>query len=134
MKFSRFVSFVLTVLTIWTLFFAPVAMAQNMPAVVTPEGFCTRDYNPCANPSVCSCPDGYQYNASVGYCLIENINNATSPGLDVRSVKSSCSIQAQPLPTACTRDINPVGYPSMCACPGSTEYNQLFGQCVIPLR
>ncbi len=133
MKFSRFVSFILTVLTVCTFFFAPVAMAQNMPAVVQPD-VCTRDYNPCANPSICGCPDGYEYNASVGYCLIEDINDATTRGFDVRSVKSSCSIQAQALPTACTKDANPLGYPSKCLCPGETQYNELFGQCVIPLR
>ncbi len=133
MKFSRFASFLLTVLAVCTFFFAPVAMAQDMPAVVKPEGICTRDYNQCANPSICSCPDGYKYNASVGYCLIENIDNATSSGFDVRSVKSSCSIQAQALPTTCTKDVNPLGYPSKCICPGSSVYNQLFAHCVIPL-
>ncbi|MEO1373492.1 MAG: hypothetical protein AAFW70_04020 [Cyanobacteria bacterium J06635_10] len=109
-------------------------MADEMPAVVAPQGVCTRDINQCGNASICSCPDGYEYNASVGYCLIDDIYNATSRGFDNLGVKSSCSIQAQALPTLCTRDINELGYPSLCACPGDSEYNQLFAQCVIPLR
>jgi len=134
MKFSRFISFFLTVLAACTFFFAPVAMAQgDMPAVVQPDGICTADYNPCGNSSICTCPDGYEYNASVGYCLIDNISDATSRGFDAISVKSSCSIQALPLPIDCTKDRNQLNYPSMCRCPGKSEYNQLFGQCVIPL-
>lgn len=113
---------------------SPAAMAQNdMPAVIAPESICTMDYNPCANASMCICPDGYEYDASVGYCLIERIDDATSRGFDERSVKSSCSIQASALPIPCTRDRNPLGYPSMCQCPGQSEYNELFGQCVLPL-
>lgn len=113
---------------------SPAAMAQNdMPAVIAPESICTRDYNPCGNASICACPDGYEYNASVGLCSIEDINDATSRGLDNISVKSSCSINALVLPVPCTRDINPLGYPSRCQCPGESEYNELFGQCVLPL-
>ncbi|EGJ28544.1 hypothetical protein LYNGBM3L_71650 [Moorena producens 3L] len=113
---------------------SPAAMAQgDMPAVLSADGICTRDYNPCGNASICVCPDGYEYDSSVGLCLIEDINNATSRGLDSISVKSSCSIQVQPLPATCTRDTNALGYPSKCLCPGISEYNQLFGQCVIPL-
>jgi len=112
---------------------SPAAMAQDMPAVILPDGPCTLDYNPCGNGSICGCPDGYEYDASVGYCLIDDINDATSRGFDDRSLKSSCSINARLLPTPCTRDQNQLGYPSMCKCPGYSEYNELFGQCVIPL-
>lgn len=114
---------------------SPTAMAQEMPAVMPPEGPCTLDINPCGNPSMCACPDGYEYNASVKLCSIENISQATDPGLEPRFVESSCSIQAflLPIPIACTRDINPLGYPSHCACPSGTRYNELFAHCVIPL-
>ena len=131
MKFNRFVSFLLTILAICTFFFSPVAMAQDLPAVVTPDGACTRDYNPCGNPSACMCPDEYEYDSTVGYCLIDDIDDATTRGPAVRSI---CSIQAEFLPTTCTRDINPVGYPSKCLCPGTTYYNDLIGQCVVSFR
>ncbi|NEO35362.1 MAG: hypothetical protein F6J90_03190 [Moorea sp. SIOASIH] len=111
---------------------SPAAIAQEMPAVIAPDSICTQDYNPCGNSSICACPDGYEYDANVGYCLIDDIYQATSRGFDAISVKSSCSIQAIPL-GPCTKDINPLGYPSACLCPAISEYNQLFGQCVLPL-
>ncbi len=114
------------------LMISPAAMAQEMPAVIAPDSICTQDYNRCGNSSICVCPDGYEYDASVALCLIEDIDEATSRGLDDRSVKSSCSIQVIPL-GPCTKDRNKLGYPSMCRCPAISEYNQLFGQCVLPL-
>jgi hypothetical protein len=111
---------------------SPAAMAQDdMPAVKVPESICTMDYNQCGNASICSCPDGYEYDASVGLCSIEDINDATSRGLDNISVKSSCSINALALYLPCTKDSNQLGYPSICKCPPPSEYNELFGQCVI---
>ncbi|MGK7905348.1 MAG: hypothetical protein AB4352_28880 [Hormoscilla sp.] len=112
---------------------SPAAMAQDMPAVIAPEGICTMDINQCGNSGSCTCPDGYEYNSIVGYCLIDDIDDATSRGSG-SGVKSSCSIQAEVLPTTCTRDVNQVGYPSKCLCPGSTHYDQRFGQCVASFR
>ena len=110
---------------------SPAAIAQGGQAVVSPSGICTKDVNTCGNPSSCSCPDGYDYDSTVGYCLIDDIDDATSRGVPVRSI---CSIQAQLLPTACTDDKNQLGYPSKCLCPGTTYYNQLMGQCVVSFR
>ncbi|MDJ0702381.1 MAG: hypothetical protein QNJ46_03795 [Leptolyngbyaceae cyanobacterium MO_188.B28] len=135
-RFSMALKIICTFLMAVQLFLmaSPTAMAQeDVPAVKIPEDICTLDLNPCGNSSICNCPDGYGYDANVGFCLIDDIDQATSRGFDDRSVKSSCSFQAQPLPTICTKDINPLGYPSSCACPGNSEYNELFGQCVLQL-
>ena len=110
---------------------SPAAMARDLPAVVTPPGACTMDINVCGNASICSCPNEYEYDSTVGYCLIDDIDDATSRGAPVKNI---CSIQAELLPTTCTRDINNVGYPSKCLCPGKTYYNPLMGQCVVSLR
>ena len=110
---------------------SPAAMAQELPAVLFPAGICTLDINVCGNSGNCSCPDEYEYSSTVGYCLIDDIDDATSRGAGVRS---SCSIQAQLLPTTCTDEENQLGYPIKCLCPGSTHYDQRFGQCVVSFR
>lgn len=106
----------------------PSAAAEfNMPAVINPAGICTMDINQCGNASICSCPEGYQYNSTIGYCLISEIQDATGPGA---TVTSSCSIQV--LPNAiCTLDINNAGHSSFCSCPEGTEYNSTVGQCIL---
>ncbi|NEO92416.1 MAG: hypothetical protein F6K56_20150 [Moorea sp. SIO3G5] len=71
---------------------SPAAIAQEMPAVISPDGICTRDYNPCGNSSICACPDGYEYDANVGYCLIDDIYQATSRGFDAISVNKTRGI------------------------------------------
>ena len=109
----------------------PAAMAQGTPAVVTPSGFCTKDINACSNSGNCACPDEYSYDSTLGYCLIDDIDDASSKGAPVRSI---CSIQAQLLPTTCTYEENQLGYPVKCLCPGTTAYNQLIGQCVVSFR
>lgn len=38
--------------------------------VLEPDGICTRDINECGNPSSCTCPEGYAYNASAYKCLL----------------------------------------------------------------
>jgi len=124
-----FFAFVLSVQ--FLLMVSPVAMAQEMPAVVTPSGICTKDINVCSNASRCSCPGEYEYDSTVGYCLIDDMDDATSRGAPVRSI---CSIQAQLLPTTCTDEENNLGYPIKCLCPGTTYYNQLMGQCVVSFR
>ena len=108
-----------------------ILLAQDSPAVVTPSGICTRDLNQCGNAGSCSCPDGYDYSPIVGYCVIEDIDDATSRGDFVRSV---CSINAFVIPTTCTDEENQLGYPVKCLCPGSTYYDQRFGQCVASFR
>ncbi|WP_163834177.1 hypothetical protein [Spartinivicinus ruber] len=110
------------------------AIAQeNVPAVVKPQGICTMDYNQCGNSSICGCPDGYQYNAAIGYCIISETDNASMAGVDKRGIKSSCSIKASSV-AACTRDINRFGNPSVCNCPGTTEYNEVLGHCIDSVR
>ena len=133
--FSRTLKVISALLIVVQLFVITpsAAMADNLPAVLEPTGICTFDINECNNPSRCSCPDEYEYNSSVGKCTIEDINQATSRGFDNRSVASSCSINALSL-VPCTKDQNPLGYPSSCLCPPGTEYNGLFGQCVISRR
>ncbi|MBP0017041.1 MAG: hypothetical protein J7647_05710 [Cyanobacteria bacterium SBLK] len=110
---------------------SPAAMAGEVPAVITPPGACFLDINQCGNSSSCTCPDEYEYSPIVGYCLIEDIDDATERG---NAVKSICSMQAAFIPTTCTDDLNSVGYPSKCLCPGSTHYDQRFGQCVASFR
>lgn len=105
---------------------------SDKAAVKRPSGICTMDINPCGNSSICTCDEGYRYDAKVGYCIIDNLSEATHKGFDKRSIKSSCSIQVPPN-RACTRDLNPVGYPSYCDCSGIGEYDQRLGQCVLAL-
>ena len=108
----------------------PAAMAQGTPAAVTPSGICTKDINTCSNAGHCACPGEYEYDPILGYCLIDDIDDATSRGAPVRSI---CSIQAE-LFTTCTDEENHLGYPVKCLCPGTTAYNQLIGQCVVSFR
>ena len=110
---------------------SPAAMAQELPAVVAPSGACTLDINTCGNSSVCTCPDEYEYDSTVGYCLIDDIDDATSRGVPARSI---CSIQAELLPPDACVGENQLGYPIKCLCPGTTYYNQLMGQCVVSFR
>ncbi|NET82251.1 MAG: hypothetical protein F6J94_09980 [Moorea sp. SIO1F2] len=108
---------------------APPAIAQPIgPCVLDPADIgvpCTRDINPCGNPSICLCPDGYSYDQSVGKCMIKDISMAGGPG---KPVDSKCAIPPQGI---CTRDINACGYPSICQCPGGTEYSALTGSCEV---
>ncbi|NEP49648.1 MAG: hypothetical protein F6K65_12885 [Moorea sp. SIO3C2] len=107
---------------------ATPAIAQPIgPCVVSPQSICTRDLNPCGNPSQCLCPPAYSYDASVGSCMIDDINMADGPG---KPVEGKCSIPPQGI---CTADINVCGQSSICKCPGGTEYSALIGSCVIPL-
>lgn len=106
---------------------------RDVPAVLKSNGICTMDFNSCGNASICSCEEGYVYDANVGYCVIENVNDANYPGFDKRSIKSSCSIQVPPQ-SICTRDINSIGYPSLCDCRGVGEYDERLGQCVLSLN
>ncbi|MCX4030088.1 hypothetical protein H0A36_01525 [Endozoicomonas sp. SM1973] len=111
----------------------PATAQENVAAVVKPNGICTMDYNQCGNSSICSCPDGYKYDAAVGYCIITDKESATVAGVDKRGIRSACSIKASSV-AACTRDINRFGNPSVCNCPGSTEYNEVLGHCVDSAR
>ncbi len=107
------------------------AMAQETGStgcVVEAEALCTRDLNICGNPSICRCQDGYSYDASVGKCIIDDISQATSPGV---LVNSKCAFTPKSI---CTFDLNVCGNSSVCACPEGTDYNPLIGACVIPLR
>ena len=112
-------------------FLSPAAMAQDVPAVLVPDGICTLDINLCGNSGNCTCPNDYEYDSTVGYCLIDDIDDATSRGAEV---KSPCSIEAEFIPTTCTDSENQLGHPEKCLCPGSTYYNQLTGQCVVSFR
>ncbi|MDE1464679.1 hypothetical protein [Spartinivicinus poritis] len=112
----------------------PATAQENIAAVVKPKGICTLDYNQCGNSSICTCPDGYNYEAAIGYCIISDTNNATVAGIDKRAVRSACSIMTSSVGAACTRDINRFGNPSVCNCPGSTEYNEVLGHCVDSAR
>lgn len=43
---------------------------STQQCVLPPGDTCTRDINECGNPSQCSCPDGYEYNAAINKCLL----------------------------------------------------------------
>jgi hypothetical protein len=118
-------------LTIVTLLMSNMSFAnEDLAAVISPTGICTMDYNQCGQASICSCPEGYEYDSKVGYCLIKNVRQAAYAGVDHRGVASSCSIQV-PAGRACTRDINPAGYASSCDCSGIGDYDARLGQCVL---
>jgi len=38
---------------------------------VNPNSICTRDINPCGNPSICKCPEGHTYNQVIGKCITD---------------------------------------------------------------
>ena len=139
-KFSTFLKVICTFLIAVQMYVmvSPAAMAQeDVPAVIKvgPTAICTADINPCNNPSICTCPDGYEYNPSIKVCSIENIGDATSRGLESRAIESSWSIQALLLPLPCLAlPPNQLGYPVSCACPEGTEYDQRIAHCTIPLR
>ncbi|AOW99255.1 hypothetical protein BJP34_07105 [Moorena producens PAL-8-15-08-1] len=110
---------------------APGAIAQpigpcvlNLADIAVP---CTRDINPCGNPSFCQCPPAYSYDASVGKCIIEDIRLADGPG---EPVEGKFSIPPQGI---CTADINVCGYPTICQCPGGSKYSDLTGSCEVQL-
>lgn len=132
-KFLKALKFLCALLVAAQLFLisSPAALAQTIGPCVADRADiaipCTRDLNPCGNPSVCSCPDGYTYNQSVGECLIEDISLADGPG---KPVENKCVF---PPKSVCTQDINVCGNPSICACPQGKEYNNVIGSCVIQL-
>lgn len=106
------------------------AMADSdIPAVIKPDNICTMDINSCGNSSICACPDGYDYNSSVGACLIDDVFEATSPG--DQNIESKCALKPQ---SFCTRDMNPAGNPSICGCPDGTDYNDVLGKCLKPVN
>lgn len=111
------------------LIYSPVASAKPIGACVQdPTGICTRDINPCGNPSVCGCSEGYTYNASIGKCLIDDIGLANDAGVEV---KSRCALEPKGI---CTQDINQCGHASICQCPDNTTYSPVIGQCVKKLE
>jgi len=128
---SRIFKLFCAFLLVAQLFFisSPAAIAQPVGpcAIDYSELPCTRDLNPCGNPSQCICPEGYSYDASVGACLVEDLYLAGGPGAPI---ESKCTF---PSKGPCTADINVCGQASICACPGGTTYSPVIGQCVIPL-
>ncbi len=130
-KMSRIFKLFCAFLLVVQLFFmsSPAAIAQPIGPCVADTSTvpCTRDINPCGNPSQCLCPPEYSYDASVGACLVDNIDLADGPG---KPVESKCTF---PSKGPCTLDINVCGHSSICSCPEGTQYSPLIGSCVIPL-
>jgi hypothetical protein len=104
------------------------AIAEEMACTMALNGPCTRDINPCGNPSMCVCPEGYDYNAAMGQCVIDDISKASH---SMPPIQGSCVI---PPSGMCTLDINPCGHPSMCQCPEGSRYNATVGQCIKELN
>ena len=126
--FSRVLRFVGAFLLVVQLLLIASPSVFADPAVINPFDInvpCTRDLNPCGNPSQCLCPGGYSYDASIGACLIDDISLAEPAYFE----GNQCTFD----PDITTRDINPAGYPSMGACEGGSEYNPLIGKCVVQL-
>ena len=115
---------VLTLVGVLNIGFSQTAVAEDMACTIAPNGICTMDINACGNASICTCPNGYHYNAAIGQCVIEDIASATKTS---EAVEGSC-VATQPAP--CTRDINPCGYPSHCQCSEGTSYNPAVGKCL----
>ena len=89
------------------------------------DAVCTRESSECGYGGVCSCPDGYGYNASVGRCGLElgGVSRAVEARLsDDKCVKAASSI--------CTRDINICGQPSQCSCDEGFAWNNIAGKCL----
>jgi len=128
---SRIFKLFCAFLLVAQLFFisSPAAIAQPVGpcAIDSSEFICTRDINPCGNPSICMCPEGYSYNASVGACLVEDLYLADGPGAPV---ESKCAFPPQGI---CTQDINVCGQASICQCPEGTQYSPVIGECIIDL-
>ncbi|NER48512.1 MAG: hypothetical protein F6J92_17770 [Symploca sp. SIO1A3] len=128
---SRIFKLFCACLLVAQLFFisSPAAIAQPAGPCVAdyPELPCTRDINPCGNPSQCICPPGYSYNASVGACLVDDLYLADGPGAPV---ESKCTSPPQDI---CTLDINVCGNASICMCPDGTTYSPVIGECIVDL-
>ncbi len=117
---------VLTILTLagaLNIGLSQTAVAEEMACLIAPDGICTMDINACGNASICTCPKGYSYNAAIAQCVIDDIASATSTS---EAVEGSCVTA----PGACTRDINPCGHPSRCACSKGFAYNPAVGKCL----
>lgn len=93
------------------------------------DAICTLDFNECGFGSVCSCGDGYDYNAALGKCVlrIQGLSSATP----TRVSPTAC---VRPGTDLCTRDINVCGQPSTCSCDEGFIWNSVVGACVRTLR
>lgn len=106
--------------------------SKPVRSIEFPNGICTMDINRCGAASICGCPEGYEYDARLGQCLVKDVYQVTEVEPYHQMVKSSCSIQV-PDQAICTRDINPAGYPSACGCGEFGEYDARIGQCILKL-
>lgn len=123
--FSKVLRFVGAFLLVVQLLLIASPSAFALPAVLTPDSICTRDANDYGNPSICGCPDGYEYDQAIFRCSIEDINLVTEPG--DQPVASDFFTD----PSIVTKDINPAGYPSAGLCEFYSDYNPLIGKCVV---
>ncbi len=113
--------------------------AADVLECVIPGDICTRDINECGNPSSCTCPDGYEYNAAIGECLFMlGAEAGSDAAADEQPLTASgnesiehCVVEPEGI---CTRDINECGNPSSCSCPSGYEYNAAAGQCLLQIR
>lgn len=103
----------------------------NQACLVRPVGACTMDLNPCGNSSVCSCPEGYDYNASAGLCIVNNRGLADRLSGPEASLSGSCISGPAGY---CTRDINACGNPGFCQCQPGQTYNAQAGVCLTVLK
>lgn len=118
------------VLSLAILFYTPVASAKPIgPCVidVPSSSICTQDINKCNNASICQCPDGYEYSAAIGKCLVEEVSFGDGPGVPVRN---QCALYPEGI---CTRDINACGHASICQCPDGTTYSPVVGKCLVDI-
>jgi len=116
---------ILTLVSALNIGLSQTAVAEEMACSIAPNGPCTMDINVCGNASICTCPNGYSYNAAIAQCVIEDIAEATSAS--TIAIEGSC-VGTQPVP--CTRDINRCGHPSRCMCPEGLTYNPVVGKCL----